>query len=125
MPTISTWVAPEVFMTHNGVVVYRTYEDDDFDQASNGDSYTTDNMSDGGEYVFNVHELDVPSHSGLDAHPPFLCNTNPDWATASDETKQLWKQQWEAWFDGGEELAIKTVIKEAIDLGLIRVPTAA
>lgn len=125
MPTISTWVAPEVFMTHNGVVVYRTYEDDDFYQASNGDSYTTDNTSDGGEYVFNVHELDVPSNSGLDAHPPFLCTSNPDWATASDETKQLWKQQWETWFESGDELAVKTVIKEAIDLGLIRVPTAA
>lgn len=121
MPTCSAWVEPDVFLTHNEVIIYNTYKDDDINQGANTYSFTASSISD--EESFDVRDFDVPSSSLLKNHPPFLAaDCNPDFATATDEQKATWKQQWNAWQNGGEEAIIRAVITEAIELGLITTP---
>lgn len=123
MPTSTDWVMPDVFMTHNNVTVYRTYKDGDVGQGANTHYFTTDCYSD--DHSFDVREVDVPSKELLNNHPPYLAaDVNPEFATATGEQKAEWRRQWDEWHEdgGGEEQAIATIIKEAIDLGLIKAP---
>lgn len=124
MPFKNEWVDPEIFLTHNNLVVYRTYDDDNFENGSRGYVYTTQGGVDDSDYCFDVRSLDVPSKKDLQKHPPYLGTANPEWHTASPEQKKEWKVQWDAWQNegGGEEAAIKTIIKEAIDRGMIKNP---
>lgn len=120
MPTSSEWVEPEVFLSHNNVTVYHTYKDDDIGQGARTHWFTTNSISD--DESFDVRDFDVPSKALLTYHPPYLAaDVNHEFATATVEQKAEWKRQWEEWFKdgGGQEQAIATVIKEAIDLGLI------
>lgn len=118
MPSQSIWVDPDVFMTHNGVSVYHTYVDDDVEQGECRYTFTTDSAAD--DNRFDVRQLNVPSQSRLSIAPaPFLSKSNPEFVAASEEQKAQWDQQWDAWFDFGEREVIKTIVTEAIDMGLI------
>ena len=121
MPYRTIWANPDIFLTHNDVTVYFTYEDDDIDQGTQNYWFTTDGYSD--EEQFDVRDLDVPSKHLLLGHPPCLsADTNPAFATASDEQKKAWRDEWQAWTcpGGKEDQAIITILKEAIDMGLIK-----
>lgn len=124
MPFKNEWVDPEIFITYKNIVVYRTYDDDNFENGPRGYVYTTQGGVDDSDYCFDVRSLDVPSKNELRKHPPYLGTANPDWKTATSDQKKEWRKQWDAWNSegGGEETVIKAIIKEAIDLGMIKTP---
>jgi hypothetical protein len=111
MPTITTWIAPELFMTHNGVNVFRTYEDDDMDQGEMFYSFTLNCVEDG--QVFDVRDLDVPEQALLAGQPPYITSSLPE-----DRKAEL-RLQWDAWIKEVEPAAIKAVIRAALDAGLV------
>lgn len=119
MPTKTIWVEPEPFMEHQGITVYYAYTDDDMDQGRCSFHFTLDMCSD--EYQFDVRKLDVPSTALLKGHPPFLSATNPVYANATPEQQAQWRKDWDDWQrnDGGEEQAIKTILRDAIDKALL------
>lgn len=121
MPEKIIQVEAERFLVHNGVTVFHTYVNGDVDQGRNTNYFTTMRYEIEGEEEFDVRDLKVPSRHLLDEHPPCLSRScNPQWDTASEQQKAEWAAQWDAWHNGGEERAIRTIITEAIDLGLIR-----
>lgn len=123
MPKIIKWEPPAVFMVHNGITVYHTYENDDVDQGSNTYNYALDGTSD--DFPFDVRDLNVECSGLLQKHPPFLSpSLNPEFEHASAEKIEEWKAQWEEWQrpGGGLDTAIKAVIAAAIDKGLLIVP---
>lgn len=46
MPTTTVWISPDVFLFHNGVTVYHTYRDDDYEQGAMTHWFTLDKYSD-------------------------------------------------------------------------------
>lgn len=121
MPDSTIAVPAERFLIYGGVVVFHTYKDDDFDQGRNRFHFTTYRYEteDGG---FDVRDLDVPSKNLLNNHPPYLsASSNPDYAKASADQKLQWEKQWAEWHKegGGEDQAIRILLVEAIDRGLI------
>lgn len=123
MPTRSVWVEPELFLVHNDVAVYSTYHDDDIDQGASLYVFTTNPDSD--DEHFDVRELNVPAKDLLTAHPLFLAaDCNPAYASASAEQKVALRKQWEEWLKvgGGEAQAIVSVLKQAIEMGLVTSP---
>jgi len=56
MPYIQQYVDAELFLEHNGVSVYYTYKDDDFDQPSRDFWYVLD-PSHGEDDAFDVRNL--------------------------------------------------------------------
>ncbi len=118
MPTSTAWVEPEVFITHAGVTVYRTYDDDDVSQGTKAYWFTCDSTSDNSS--FDVRELDTPSRSTLNSRPPYLrSDLNPEFDSATPEQRERWAREWRDWSNGGEEAAIRKVLQEAIDAGLL------
>lgn len=117
MPTITTWIAPEVFTVINGVIVYFAYQNDDMDEGACKHHFTLDVMSD--DHRFDVRKLDVPSKAMLVACPPFMCMTFEAWRNATSEQRDAIVKQWEVWQKHGEREAIMVVLKEAIELGLL------
>lgn len=121
MPTVTTWTDPEVFFEHKGRKVFHTYDNDDIDQGKNTYRYTIDGQSD--DNSFDVRGFaQCPSNGLLDGHPPFMCeDANPDWKDTSPFERVAIEGQWKAWSAdyGGEDQAIKAVIREALDLGLL------
>lgn len=115
MPYQQVWVAPELFLSHNGVNVYRVYSDDDIDQGPKSYWFTTKPMESGEDCdPFDVRDLKVPSRALLDGHPPFISLSMPD-----EEQKKL-RALWDEWQgQNGEIQVIRKIIEEAIDAGLI------
>lgn len=62
MPTTTTWVDPDLFLTHNGVNVFHTYKDDDVEQGQSFCWYTLNCCED--DHAFDVRDL-------TDEHVPF------------------------------------------------------
>jgi hypothetical protein len=63
MPIKTIHVDPEVFLEHAGITVYRCYKDDDFDQGSVNQFYTTsktDGKGSGAE--FNIFHISSAVH---------------------------------------------------------------
>ncbi len=121
MPTI--WVAPALYLEHNGVKVFHTYVDDDVGQGVNDVFFTTDPSCDeGNKFVFDARTLAVPSVALLEQHPPYLREDNPVYANGSPAERAQWQKDWKRWHDEGFPAAIKAIIKEAIEMGLIEVP---
>lgn len=85
MPTKTTWIAPEVFLEHNGVTVYHTYQDNDYEAGPMEYWFTLNGEDDDDDDHFDVRDLDVPSRARMETEPGM----------------------------------IKTVIREAIDLGIL------
>ncbi len=118
MPTSTSWVEPEVFLTHTNVTVYRTYKDHDVSQGTNAYWFTCDSSSD--DHSFDVRELNTPSSSTLNSSPPYLrSDLNPEFDSATPEQRERWASEWRDWRNGGEEAAIRKVLQEAIDAGLL------
>ena len=115
MPYREIWVDPELFLSHNGVNVYRTYSNDDFDGGANIYRFTVKPMeAEGFNEAFDVRGLKVPSSSLLDAHPPFISLSMPE------EKKQKLLALWNDWQGpDGEIQVVRLVLKEAIEAGLI------
>lgn len=121
MPTERVWVTPDILLTHNGVTVYFTYQNNDIDHPVSEHLYTVSG-SDDSRGRFDVRALDVPSSKLLDMHPPYLsAQRNPAYETATEAQRAEWTRQWYEWtkYGGGHEQAIDAVIREAIDLGVI------
>ena len=130
MPWSSEWIPPEIFFEHGGVSVYHTYKNDDLDYGPSGVWFTLDEygcnesgvMDD--SFHLDIRDLDkevFPDDPLLEGHPPFLNKSNfPDESAAAyDEAKQSWVQ-WRA----GENCLKKRILREAIDRGLLRSPSA-
>ena len=93
MPTTTNYVEPEVAMIRNGVVVFHTYKDDDFDARRRAFWFTTSPVDgEGSGEEFDVRELNVPSAAG--------------------------GRTWIEWNDEGQ-LLIATALRDAIDAKLI------
>ena len=120
MPYKSVWVAPEIFLEHKGVTVYHVYHDDEFDQGPYELTFTTDEGSrlDDNE-VFDVASLNVPLAHRLKEHPPFLNSPEFQHATGEDQIRIC--AEWAAWHEVKPQ-AIKDIICQAIDMGLIKNP---
>lgn len=103
-------------LVHNNVTVYRTYVDDDVDQGVHSYSFTLNPNTD--DEAFDIR---VVSPSVLDGHPPYLCaDANPEFATATQDQINTWRQQWAAWHNGNEDQAIRKALIDAIDRGVLK-----
>lgn len=122
MPTISTYVAPEIVLTHNGVTIYHTYKNDEIEQGPSDYWFTLDpdDTEIDGETRFDVRELQVPSAVLLKAHPPYL--SGPHWVAASSSTRAKWKRQWDDWHEFILPYTIGQVLVDAIEQGLLKNP---
>lgn len=108
-----SWIEPALFLEHNGVCVYHTYCEDNYNFSESKFEFTTTPL----EYledatVFNVLDFNVPSAEKLRApHPPFIRHGGQkDLALA---------RQWERWLAEVQPALIKAAVREAIDAGLI------
>lgn len=119
MPTITQWTNPAVFLIHKGITIFHVYEDNDVGQGVKKYAYTTDNTSD--DNSFDIRQLDVQNKQLLTGHPPFISLSDAIYREATPEQRADFKRGWKEWQkpEGGEDQAIKAVLKEAIELGLI------
>jgi hypothetical protein len=120
MPYLESWIDPEVRLTHNGVKIYHTYRDDDYNQGANIYYFTTNGTDDDAEFHFDVRELPVPSAALLNIHPP--SKSSDEYKKGSPTRIAEIDAAWEEYHspDGSHQKAIDTVIREAIDRYLIR-----
>ena len=114
MPYKTIWVEPEVFLEHNGVTVYHTYRDDDFEQGADWYWFRLDQGGD--ESEFDIRDVDP--HDLLKSHPP--PKTGPAWDAASLEEKAAIWEAWDKWHDSGFDEARRAVLRNAIDKGLLK-----
>ena len=126
MPYLSQWVAPEVFLTHNGVTIYHTYKDDDWEQGPQTYWFVTDEMASQDD-GFDVREL--PLWPGVNQHPPFMTEetaraqgfkSRVEWFHHPDHEKV--RAKWAVWNKAGEPEAIRKTLTDAIDRGLLTNP---
>lgn len=120
MPYLESWIDPEVRLIHNGVKIYHTYHDDDYNQGANVYSFTTNGTDDNHDYHFNVGNLEVPSAALLEIHPPY--KSSYEYKDGTPERIAEIDAAWDEYHspEGSHQKAIDTVIREAIDLNLIR-----
>jgi len=112
MPTTTEWCPPKLFMTHNGVNVFHTYKDDDTGQGAQRHEFTLDAYSD--DHSFDVRDLDVPARQMLNQHPRLM---------QGELRNDLGlKAEWDAWHKEGEPQAVKAILREALDAGLLAAP---
>lgn len=112
MPYQTTWVPPELFLTHAGVNVFHTYKDDDVDQGAERYWFTTSVRDDEEEdCTFDVRELD--SACLLGQHPPFLQGENN-----TPENREAWGH----WYKVEEPDTIRAIIVASLDAGMITLP---
>jgi hypothetical protein len=109
MPYETVLVDAGLYMTHNGVNVFRTYKDDDVDQGPERYRFTLYRRDH--DHHFDVRKFD--DGRLLDLHPPYLQGEND---TLSN------KLAWATWHSEGEPAAIRTIIREALDAGRIPLP---
>lgn len=107
MPMKSTWVEPEVLLTHRGVTVYYTYKNDDFDQGIRRYWFTVN--ANCGEGVCNCEEL-LPN-PGPECSHVFDVRTLSVWPPRAPACRDI-HSEWVA-----EQQAVKDAIFAAIDRG--------
>ena len=111
MPTQTVWVEPELLVEHQGVRVFHTYKEDDFDQGAQRYWFTVNSLC--GEldrrcddqpcrHVFDVHELSTWRGP---AQPPYCIDAND-----TPENHGAWEGYWES-----EQAVILAAIKAAIE----------
>lgn len=115
MPYETTYVEPEVFLTHGGVTVWHAYDDDDLNQpylyifCLSGDDQEARYSASSPE--FDVREL--PTYRPT--HPPHVSAFSPDPSLYA---------RWRAWQEERGACAdAREAIIAAIDQGLIRQDT--
>jgi len=113
MPTQTVWIDPELLLEHQGVRVFHTYKEDDYDQGAKPYSFTlnpqcgvADSLCEDQpcRHVFDVQELST-------WRPP----VKPPYCTGSHDTpenRKAWEQYWEL-----EVAAIRVAISAAIERG--------
>lgn len=113
--TTSKWVPPKRLLSHKGVAVFCTYDDDDIDNGESLHWYTTKAKEDVNiDYSFDVRELSVWKEP---PHPPFIKVEFPK------SRKQRLNVEWDAYQKSGAEIKfIKEIIRLAIDNGEVRKP---
>ena len=113
MPTQTVWVEPELLLQHQGVRVFHTYKEDDYDQGAKRYWFTVNSMC--GEldrlcddqpcrHVFDVRELST--WKALE-QPPYCIDAND-----TPENHAAWERYWES-----EPAAIYAAITAAIERG--------
>lgn len=117
MPYKTIWVEPEVFLEHNGVTVYHTYKDDDFEQGANWYWFRLDQEEDD-EGKFDIRDVDPLNL--LKSHPPFKCG--PGWDSATPQERDAIEEAWAKWYESGFDEARRAVLRHAIDNGLLKAP---
>lgn len=119
MPTTTSFVKPEQFLEHKGVKVFHTYVDDDIDQGRKRHWYTLDERGD--DSPFDVRDPNLDRHAVLAGHPPYLNESDPRYAAASDSERDQFAVAWQTWLrEGGtEDQAIRSVLISAIDAGIL------
>ena len=113
MPMTSEWIAPEIFTTHNGVIIYHTYNDEELDQGQNTYWFTTSHNDCEPEFHFDARELDVPARAQLGGHPPYISST-----TDSAIEKQRKETLWAKWREREPEI-MREIIHQAIEGGIL------
>ena len=116
MPYKTIWVEPEVFLEHNGVTVYHTYRDDDFDQGANWYWFTLREDGDEDKGAFDIRDLDTDKL--LDHPPPYWNGT--EWDSATPQERDAIMEAWNKWYESGFDEARQAVLKHAIDNGLLK-----
>ena len=113
MPTHTAWIDPELLLEHQGVQVYCTYKEDDYDQGAKRYWFTVnaqcgelDQLCDDQpcRHVFDVRELSTWQPP---AQPPFCTGAND-----TPENRAAWDRFWEQ-----EEQSIQAAIRKAIERG--------
>lgn len=112
MPHKKVEVEPELFLEHNGVKVWRTYDDDDITRPdmhrfTADPDYTDCDFGPGGDEHFSVKH----HYAGFE---------NPYRAKLPKPTDS--QEVWLAWHNGGEQEAIIETVKWGIDAGLLENP---
>ena len=116
MPYKTIWVEPEVFLEHNGVTVYHTYRDDDFDQGADWHWFTL--QEDGGEDKGAFDIRDVDPLGLLRNHLPQV--GGPGWDSATPQERDAIREAWDKWRESGFDEARRAVLRNAIDKGLLK-----
>ena len=123
MPYQTQWVDPELYLRHQEVSVYHTYDDNDIDQGANtywftldpkcgDDSCSCPASARGCRFVFDVRELKTYVEP---EHPPHI-----NIAKDSEEERTIKEKAWEEFHRSGiEEKARREAIEKAIELGLL------
>ena len=113
MPYHTEWVAPELFIEHNGVKVWHVYKDDDSDNNGPRDYHFVLYLYDGegGGSEFDVRKLSTWKDPD---HPPYLDTKE----TNTPENREAWN----AYHETGLPNAVKAAIMAAIDAGEIVAP---
>ena len=124
MPYIEKPIRPALFFVHHGVPIFRTYEDGNYSNGPQRYRYTTVPDSDDNQGNFDVRELPVPKLTLLRGHPPFLTISDANYVAADASQRARWEVEWDHWNAQGEIAAIESVIKEALDLGVLTAPAA-
>jgi len=113
MPTHTAWIDPELLLEHQGVQVYCTYKEDDYDQGAKRYWFTVnaqcgelDQLCDDQpcRHVFDVRELSTWQPP---EQPPFCTGAND-----TPENHAAWERFWEQ-----EEQSIQAAIRSAIERG--------
>ena len=113
MPTHTVWIDPELLLEHQGVRVFHTYKDDDYDQGAKHYWFTLnpqcgelDQLCDERpcRHVFDVRGLSTWREP---AKPPYCTG-----AQDTSENRKAWEQYWEL-----EAAAIRAAITAAIEQG--------
>ena len=115
MPYKTIWVEPEVFLEHNGVTVYHTYRDDEFEQGANWYWFRLDQEEcDKGKFdIRNVDPLGL-----LRNHPRLMCG--PGWDSATPQERDVILEAWDKWYESGFDEARRAVLRHAIDNDLLK-----
>jgi len=113
MPTQTVWIDPELLLEHQGVRVFHTYKEDDYDQGAKRHWFTlniqcgvADSLCEDQpcRHVFDVQALST----WREPEKPPYCTGAHD----TPENRKAWEQYWEL-----EAVAIQAAITAAIERG--------
>ena len=113
MPIQTVWVEPELLVEHQGVRVFHTYKEDDYNQGTKHYWFTVNSLC--GEldrlcddqpcrHVFDVRELSTWQEPDK---PPYCTGAND-----TPENRKAWERYWES-----EQAAIQAALRTAIEQG--------
>lgn len=125
MPTIETHVPAEFAFEYEGVTLYHTYRDNDYNGGYRWDVFTCCADEDDHESVFDLREFPEPeSGVKLSDQPPFLdfssnkhfgFETNKEWRESKPYADL--KERWNEWHTKTQLLAVENHLRSIIDAG--------
>ncbi len=111
MPIQTVWIDPDLLLEHQGVRVFHTYKDDEYDQGAKRYWFTLNSLcghldqlceEQPCRHVFDVREL---STWQTPEHPPYCIDEHD-----TPENRVAWEAYWDR-----EELLIRQAIRVAIE----------